>query len=353
MDADCEALDLYEFNPMTMLRPDCTVLVVGQRGSGKTVFMLYLLQCLARQLDLCLAFVPTRDTREEYEKRLQRCFVYPSYDKRELERICQSQIVLSNRKAERMSDGSLNIPRLRRVGVVLDDCMFDKSEFNCAAMKYLLMNGRHDNFFFMNGVQYIMSFPKDLRSQIDLAIVFPEPNIEYREPLRKNLLGVFKSDEQLVRTFEEGIHAHEALVFDQRAFRAKKPCLFYCKAPHPIAHFRVGSDLFWGMYYRHYVKPSYEHIEAQIDNALSLAKTGAGTATEGAISSGKKIVRGKEVLPIQRHAKQPSTEVSLNAFPTQPLPPPLPGTVAPRPRAKRRKQKNQPMVMAAPVALPF
>jgi hypothetical protein len=265
-------IQLHEYDPMTMLRPDATVLVVGQRGSGKTVMMQYLLYCISKILDMAVVFCPTRDTRQEYEQCVPKCNVYPEFDKKQLANILGAQKKLSKRIGECSLKKSAVIPPLRRVGVILDDCMFDKSEMNSPAMRYLMMNGRHDNFFYLNGVQYIMDFPKDLRSQVDTVIVFPEANITYREPLRQNLLGVFQTDEELVKVFNEGLHEHEALVFDSRAYRARKPYLFYCKAQHQLPAFRVGSDLFWRMYYKHFVRKSGAFIEEEIKNTLAIAK---------------------------------------------------------------------------------
>lgn len=271
MDANGK-IQLHEYDPMTMMRPDATVLVVGQRGSGKTVMMQYLLYCISKKLDMAVVFCPTRDTRQEYEQCVPKCNVYPEFDKTRLASILGAQKKLSKRIGECSLKKAADIPPLRRVGVVLDDCMFDKKEMNSPGMRYLMMNGRHDNFFYLNGVQYIMDFPKDLRSQVDTVIVFPEANITYREPLRQNLLGVFQTDEELVKVFNEGLKEHEALVFDSRAYRAREQYLFYCKAQYHLPAFRVGSDLFWRMYYKHFVRKSGAYIEDEIKNTLAIAK---------------------------------------------------------------------------------
>lgn len=270
-----ETLQLHEYDPMNMLRHNSRILCVGQSGSGKTVMMQYLLYCLAKKLDMCVVFCPTRDTRQEYEQHVPKCNVFPSFDKKQLGKICDAQKKLSQRIGEAETRGLAHAP-LRKICVVLDDCMFDKAEMSGKAMRYLMMNGRHDNFCFLNGVQYVVDFPKDLRSQIDVVVVFPEANFEYRDPLRKNLLGVFKSDEQLVRTFNEGLRSNEALVFDTKAYREKRPHLFFCKAMFPLPKFRVGSDLFWRMYYKYFVRKSSTYIEEDIKNTLAIAK-GAGT----------------------------------------------------------------------------
>ena len=80
------------------------------------------------------------------------------------------------------------------------------------------MNGRHEKFFSLIGAQYVVDFPKSLRSQINLAIVFPEANAGFRDALRNNLLGTFDNDKQLQATFEQ-LKRFEALVVDLKKHR--------------------------------------------------------------------------------------------------------------------------------------
>lgn len=288
---DAEVIALDEYIPATMMRVDCTVMVVGQRGSGKTALMQSILRDVGAQLDTCVAFCPSRDTREEYERYIPKCFVYPSYDKEHLDRICNAQVMLSKRKGVRKPDGSLDLPVLRRIGIVLDDCMYDKSLFTGPSIRYLLMNGRHDNFFFMNGVQYVMDFPKSLRANIDVAIVFPEPSMQVRDTLRSTVLGIFDTDEQLVNVFKEGLHEHEALVFDQKAFREKRQCLFFIKATFPLPHFRLGSNFIWKMYYRHFIRRSYNQVEDFIDQSLAAVMSGGSMSAPKPPKAARKEVR--------------------------------------------------------------
>lgn len=265
MSIDFDNLKLTRYRPERQLAVDSTVLVVGQRFSGKTVIMRYLLYCIAKKLDLCLAWVPTDDTREEFERCIPKCFVYPEHNKEDLDRICETQKTL-NKACGGKKEGNL-----RRIGIVLDDCNYDKKMFENKTMRYLLMNGRHDNFFFMNGCQYVMTFPKDLRSQISLAIVFPDPNPKTRNATRENLLGCFPDDEKLMRVFDS-LQSHEALVFDQNAFRKKERCLYYMKAKYPLPEFTVGSPLFWSLYYAHFIRESTADIKHQITTTVQAAQ---------------------------------------------------------------------------------
>lgn len=277
-------IQLHRYDPMTMLAPDATVLVVGERGSGKTRVMMHILYCMARKLDMCVVFCPTRDTREEFQQHVPRTFCYPKYTKEHLKRIYSAQNLLSEREQVRneATGEVVALPTLHRIGLVFDDSMHDKREMSGGAMREVLMNGRHDNFFYLNGVQYVMDMSKDLRSQIDVVIAFPQPNLSYREPLRENVLGIFHTDEELVAAFSS-LKARECLVFDQRAYRDKRQCLFRMKAKVPLPDFIVGSKAFWAMHYRWMRRRSGKHVEDVVNKRLALAKAGDDTpADDGA-----------------------------------------------------------------------
>lgn len=328
---DC--VNLRGYDPATMMRPDTSCLVVGQTGSGKTCIMMYLLMCMARQLDVCCAFVGTTDTLEEYKEHLPSCMVYNGFKLEHLERITEAQKKLQKRKPLRTHDGTLKMQPLRRVGIVMDDLGFDKNAFANPVMGYMMKNGRHENFFFLKGIQYALDFPKNLRGQFDLVITFPEANIMYRDPLRLNFLGCFSSDEQLVRVFDHGLQNHEALVFDQRAHRNKKPSLFYLKVPDSwvqwvaekgkmdvvIPRFRVGSDMFWLMYYKYFIRANYQAVEDDIDASLKNAKGFVTTETEAQPASKVHMVRGRKVLPVHRQTERAREE--RGQFPPPPQQP--------------------------------
>jgi hypothetical protein len=271
-----QTLKLMEYDPVAQLKPTYTVVLFGPRGSGKTVMMRYFLKAISKKLDMAVAFIPTSDTRKDFEEHLPRCFVYPEFDLEAFKRILDSQHRLNelvdDAETRSKSDGTFVPFRVRNVGIIMDDCMFNKKSTKSEEMRWLFMNGRHDKLFHMNAVQYIMDIGMDIRSNIDVVVAFPTSNPGLVTRLRENLLTCFDKDEDLLQVFMHGIQENEALVFDRRAYERKEPYLFYCKAEYPISPFRVGNDTFWEMYYKHLVRRSTAVANAHIFNTLQVAR---------------------------------------------------------------------------------
>lgn len=262
---------LYHYNPETMLAPDTTVVVVGPRGSGKTVFMKYVMFCMRDRLDLVTFFCPSRDVRQEFEAFMPKSHIHADFSKARLKQICEAQAKLANEAPGKGVVGTGGVP-LRNLGLVLDDCMAKKAVFECETVRAIMNNGRHDNIFFMNGVQYIMAVPKEQRSQIDVAVCFPHAGA-YLKNVNDNLMGdAFEDEAECARAFAT-LKDHECLVFDGRAKRRNKgaPFLFYCKAMYDLPDFMVGCDFFWRMYYRYMVRSKVD-ARKEILNTLAMAK---------------------------------------------------------------------------------
>jgi hypothetical protein len=271
-----QKVTLQEYDPETQLKVTYTVILFGARGTGKTVMMRHLLRAVAHKLDLAVAFIPTSDTRKEFEEHIPRCFVYPEFNLTSFQRILKAQHSLNEiadeAETRHESDGS-SIPfKVRNVGIIMDDCMFQKKCVKSEEMRWLFMNGRHDKLFHMNAAQYLMDIPMDIRANTDVVVAFPTSNPQLITRLRENLLMCFDKDEDLLQVFQHGIKEHEALVFDRRAYEERKPYLFYCKAEWPTPPFRVGNDKFWLLYYKHLVRRNTAAANAHIMTTLQVAR---------------------------------------------------------------------------------
>ncbi len=248
------------FYDLDNIQADATVLITGKRGSGKTTFMRNVMYAMRNKLDVAVLMCPSADVRDDFRQFLPSSFVY-DFEIDRLNSIVDCQIKLAPEVGKE---------RLRRVGIILDDCMYDAKTMRNKSMRNVIMNGRHNKFFFMNCTQHAPDFPKSMRGNLDLIVVFPPPNDEVFKTVYQNLLsGAFRTQEECRAAFDS-LNAHECLVFDPKAQTEKRPFIFYCKAQHDLPRFRVGSDVFWRLHYT-YFKRAPSQVMA-IANAVAVAK---------------------------------------------------------------------------------
>jgi energy-coupling factor transporter ATP-binding protein EcfA2 len=318
------SVDLFPYDPSAIDVADCKIMVVGQSGSGKTALVQNILYVLRDKIDICIVFCPTRETREDYETFIPKCFVYEEWDPEHLDRIILTQRQLARMKLKN-PDGSKTPMPLRRVAVVIDDCLYDKKDFTHKCMNYLLMNGRHEHFLPIIVAQYVVDLPKALRTQINLVFSFPDAQEGNRDALRRCVLGMFSKDKHLMATYDK-LEMYEALVYDVKAHRGRKPHLFFFKAEFPLPRFRVGAADVWWMYYEHFVKQDAGNVEEFINDKLTKSiQTAAVAAVTKKTSGPASALPGIE---IRRHVaakkkKGAATKKKTSRTPKV-KPPPLP-----------------------------
>lgn len=275
---------MYEWEPEIMLKPDVVLVLCGARGSGKTWLQYKILHAMRKRLDMCVVFCPTADTRKTYYRCIQKCFIYPEFTKSRLHQIYEVQKMLAEineggkgRETEHRTDTDL-----RRLGIILDDCSFDKKEHTGKALEALTRNGRHENIFYCEAIQQPQDMPKNLRSQLDVIILFKTRHT--KDVLDYLVGGVFKNEAELDKILSH-LRPYEALVIDIPAFNQGRPYLFYIKAPNPddIPPFLMGSKQFWYMYYATFKRQSKHEAKRKLHKqaALLMGQTGGPNVPDG------------------------------------------------------------------------
>jgi hypothetical protein len=131
------------------------------------------------------------------------------------------------------------------VGVLLDDCGFNKKIMSQEDIRLLFMNGRHWKICFMVCLQYMMGMPPDLRTNIDYVFCLRENIIANQKKLYDNFFGCFKKFSHFQEVFNQCTNNYECLVLDNTSKSTKiEDCVFYYKAT-PNREYKIGSKQLW------------------------------------------------------------------------------------------------------------
>lgn len=232
------ALHLKKWDP-TSLNPRSTILIIGKRGSGKSVLMkdiAYHMSC-RKSIDFAVGFSCTEDSNKNLSSFLPKSLVHTSYDPGVVSKIYDQQ-----RKQSRRS-------KPQNVMLILDDCMWKKSAFNGEVMRRLFFNSRHYNICIMLLAQYCMDLGPAIRGNIDLIFVARDLVVNNREKLYKNFFGIFDTFQKFDRVMSRVTENFTFLVLCNNDVRSNRPedVLFYYKAALDLPRFCLGRKIYWKM----------------------------------------------------------------------------------------------------------
>ena len=162
------------------LKPHRIIIVVGKRGTGKSVLQRDLMYHLAGKLDFGLAMTPTEETADTFREHMPDSWIYNNFSSAKLDTMLNMQRDLVKTK------------KARSLFILLDDCMYDKKILKGLGIRDLFMNGRHLNITLCNAVQYVMDMGPDLRTQVDYVFALRENIISNKNKLWKYFFGMFE-----------------------------------------------------------------------------------------------------------------------------------------------------------------
>ena len=219
---------------MDEIRPHCTILIVGKRGTGKSTLLKDILYHLRSKVDIAFSMSPTHETVDMFESCMPRSHVFNGYNYQQIQTLIENLKILDEEKKE------------RHVLLALDDCMYDKKIMKSVEMREIHMNGRHWNLYFINCVQYLMDIPPELRGQIDYVFAFKDNIRKNREKLYNYFFGIFDSFKDFDKVMRTCTENYECLVLDSKqSSNDISKCVFYYKANIDIGEFRMGRSVFF------------------------------------------------------------------------------------------------------------
>ena len=215
-------------------KPGRIFLIVGRRGSGKSVLLRELMRINKDKVDFAMAFCPTLESRKMLLEHLPEGCVF--------DRLVQSKIDdLVTMGSKLTADG-----KKRRILLILDDVLYDKQAFKSKAIRELFYNGRHFHIQLIILSQFLMDIEPSLRANVDYCICFKDNIISNKMRLWKYMFGLLSSLEDFISVMDRCTQNYECLVLDNTgASSAISDSLFWYKANLIPEPFKVGSKAFF------------------------------------------------------------------------------------------------------------
>ena len=265
------ALRLNEFDP-SRIKSNSTILIIGKRGSGKTVLMKDIAYHLSRakKIDMAVGFSATEDSNKNLSSFIPRSLIHKRYKPEIVHKIYSMQQKHSKKD------------RMQNVALIMDDVLYEKGQFNGELIRKLFFNGRHYKLLIMLLAQYSMDLNPSLRGNIDLVFVARDLVFANRERLYKNFFGIFPSFSSFDKVMQKVTQNYTFLVLVNNDARSTKPedVLFYYRAKAELPEFRLGKKIYF----------KYDGVVGKKDDDEPESGTAFGKSTK-IILDGKKRMR--------------------------------------------------------------
>ena len=277
------------FDPTT-LKPHRIIIIVGKRGTGKSVMQRDLMYHMAQKWDFGLAMTPTEESADMFRQHMPDSWIYNGFSTAKLDQMLGLQRDLCRSKKQ------------KNLFILMDDCMYDKKILKGLGIRDLFMNGRHMHISLCNAVQYVMDMGPDLRTQVDYVFALRENIISNKTKLWKYFFGMFEKYEDFAKVMDKCTSNHGCLVMDNTTGSCNvEECIFWYKAEMNLPNFQIGSPSFLKLSEK-YVK-SDEDIKREEIEQKEMEKLTSSTKEKKRIScvtmegeDGKMLLESKNLI---------------------------------------------------------
>jgi hypothetical protein len=241
----CGAMDRFKKLNVSQLRSTSCCMLVGRRGTGKTVLMknlayhMFASKCQGgEEIDMAVVFSPTEKMQHVFDTFVPKCFIYTEYREDIIEQLLATQRELIEKNGH-----------TKTILLILDDLAYDRKFFTTRAFRELVMNGRHCKIFIMCAVQYVMDIPTAIRGNIDVSFSMSDNSAQVRDRLWSNLFSQVPRRE-FPKIFDKLTDNRRAIVSINSSNSNKlEDTLFWYRAdPENCPQkFMLGLPIFWKM----------------------------------------------------------------------------------------------------------
>ena len=268
---------LNKFDP-SAVKPHRTYLIIGKRGSGKSVLLDELMYKLnaSQQYDFCMAFTPTMDTRETFEKSMPSSWIHDSFDGGRIEQLVSLQRATPKGKK-------------RSILLVLDDMMADKRFTRSIAIRDIFFNGRHEHLTAVFTQQYCCDLSPDY------VIIFKDNVLANKQRLHKFFFGMLPFPD-FCTVMDRTCADYGCLVLDNtsKSTDPAEQLSWYRAQPDAIPAYRIGKEVFWRLHAQQ-AKSREAIVEEQADQRKLIAMAERGKTKDRVVVVEKRDEHGKLV----------------------------------------------------------
>jgi len=238
-------LKLRKFD-MRVIKDDKVVVMLGRRGSGKSVILRELLsKHTSIPLGICIS--PTESANQYFGDFIPGMFIHPEYSTKLTDNfVRRQQAAMDSMNAEIRNFGSSNIDP--RGFLIMDDCMYDAAWTKDKQMRFLFFNGRHVKAFLLITMQYPLGCPPTMRGNMDYIFILREPNLQNRKRIFESYAGMFHNFELFNTVMDQCTNNYECLVIDTTTKSNRlEDQVFWYKAPEHPGTFKMCNPQYWAL----------------------------------------------------------------------------------------------------------
>lgn len=235
---------------------------IGKTKTGKTTVLFDVLYH-HRDIPSGICISGTDEGVESYSRVIPDIFVYDKYDKSIVENLIMQQKekkrvkreYYENKFGRKLTKDEMDkYAKPSPVFLIMDDCLYDKNWVKQEEMRYIFMNGRHNQIFFFLTMQYPMGIPPELRTQLDYIFILRENITKNRDKLFENFAGMFPNKHAFGNVLDNCTENYECMVIANNSQSNKiEDQVFWYKAKIRD-DFKICHKKFWDYNRKNYNK---------------------------------------------------------------------------------------------------
>jgi hypothetical protein len=206
----------------------CKLLVIGKRGTGKSVLLTESLYNLRDHVDIAIAICGTRDSRLMLERYLPEAFVFDGPAIRKIEKLVE------------LAKGLAEFGIVRKFLLILDNCTYRKDIFQYPVFNEIFFRGHKFGVSLIVSVGYIMDLPTVFRPKIDYIFAFKEIIRANQKRLWEYFSGSAFTFSNFQTVFNANTKNYECLVINNQTNKPNEIFCYY-KSPLDTPNFKLGK----------------------------------------------------------------------------------------------------------------